>query len=374
MNASELNSAIEIFMRPTPYTGVKPTLLVAEELATQRSVGQVVEAVWVGINSHQEFKYISKFAVSGKIVLGKYYKKEEMEPFRGRLALVNKSNLENVVLHKNAIKEIEELKAKRALLLNEIEKNFDDLLDSSFQDRELYLFKKKEGDWTEELFSDFDINNPYEFLSIKKGLRGLFVSLKNIKTGQTSKQLKIDEFYGYFLGSKADIAGLKLKSESYLQSIIALENVAKQFMKKIEWLALDDVEIKNISDKLSKHPFENYFHYVEKENIRDVEVSSELVDTLKRIILKHMPENDTPLGMEYIAIDKLLYLFHMIIPRDEALLALDECDVVYEAPTILLGHGGERKLPPKYLVAITHVAKAYQQFPEFMSVCENFTD
>jgi len=86
-----------------------------------------------------------------------------------------------------------------------------------------------------------------------------------------------------------------------------------------------------------------------------------------------MPESDSPLGMKYIAIDKLIYLFHMVISKEEALVALAECDIVYEAPGIVLGHSGEHKLPPKYLVPITHVAHAYAKLPNFMSICENFT-
>ena len=372
MQQIELSNAIKKFMYSTVYTGVKPILLIAEELVTEQGIGQVVEAVWVGVNSNKEFSYISKFAVSGKIILGQYYQKSEMEPFRGRLALVSDENLENVVLHQNSIQMIKNIQSKRAALLNAIEKDFDNLLDLYSKNKEVYLFKKKDGDWKEELFSDLNINAPYKLLGVEKKLTELHLSLENPKEAKIQMHSKVDKFYGYFVGSRADIAGLKLKSESYLKSILSLEDDAKRFMKKIQWLELDDARIKEISQNLPKHPFENYFVYVKKEDVRKLEVPDKLVESLKKIILKHMPENNTPLGMEYIPIDKLLYLFHMIISRDEALRALEACDIVYEPPVILLGLGGERKLPPKYLVPISHVASAYQKFPSFMSVCEDY--
>lgn len=374
MEQFELRKAIENFMRPTVYTGVEPILLVAEELVTEQGVGQVVEAVWVGINSAKEFSYISKFAVTGKIILGKYYGPNEMEPFRGRLALINSANLKNTLLHRNAVEEIKEIKSKRAALLNEIEKDFGSLSDLFLQNKELYLFEKKEGDWKEELFSDLNINAPYRVVNVLNESEGLHLDLKNPKSGATQKYLNTDRFYGYFAGSQADIAGLKLKSESYLQSILSLQNDAKRIIKTIEWLDLDDPRIQEIAANLPKHPFDDYFHYVAKEKVRNLQVSDALVESLKKIILKHMPENNTPLGMEYIPIDRLLYLFHMIIPRDEALSALEMCDIVYEPPGILLGHGGERRLPPKFLVPISHVANAYQQFSSFMSVCRDYMD
>lgn len=374
MEQFELSKAMEDFMRPTVYTGVKPILLVAEELATEQGVGQVVEAVWVGINSSNEFSYISKFAVTGKIILGKYYQQDEMEPFRGRLALVNSENLKNAVLHRKSVEEIKQIKSKRAALLNEIAKDFGSLSDLYAQNKELYLFEKKDGDWKEELFSALNINTPYRLVGIEQKSTELYLNLENPKTGAIQKSLNADKFYGYFVGSLADIAGLKLKSESYLTSIISLQASAKVIIKKIEWLDVDDARIKEVSENLPQHPFEDYFNYVKKENVRNIQVSAELVDTLKRIILKHMPENNSPLGMEYIPIDKLLYLFHMIIPRDEALSALEMCDIVYEPPGMLLGYGGERKLPPKFLVPIAHVANAYQQFSSFMGVCKDYMD
>ncbi|MDF1883623.1 hypothetical protein JHD49_06700 [Sulfurimonas sp. SAG-AH-194-C21] len=354
MEQFNITQAIKDFMHPTVYTGVKPIFLVGEELVTDISVGHVTEAVWVGISSPTEFTYISKFAVSGKIILGKYYQAHEIEPFKGQLALVNDENLKNTVLHRHTLEQIKELEIKRYKLLDEIHKNFDDLKDLALENEEIYLFPKKDGKWDEELFSDFDINTPHKLLS---------VVIKDI-----------DKFYGYFLGTLADVAGLKLRDESYLAGIVALKNDAKSIIKKIEWLELNDTCVVEVLEKLPKHPFEDYFAYVKKEDVRKVEVDTLLVDTLKKIILQHIPENDNPLGMEYIPIDKLLFLFHMIIPREKALRALEICDVVYEPPAIVLGFSGEHQMPPKYLVPIHHVANAYKQFPNFMSVCENFKD
>ncbi len=374
MDQSKLDKAIKDFMHPTVYTGVKPVLLVAEELLTKQGNGQVVEAVWVGIQSAQEFSYISKFAVAGKIVLGKYYNQDESEHFRGRLALANNKNVEKVVLHRSCIEEIKKLKSKISELFNEINRDFDDLLNVTLEDKEIYFFEKKDGDWKEELFSDFNINVPYKVVDIQNSTSDIHLYLENPKTRKIDKCLSFERFYGYFVGSQADIAGLKLKSESYLKRIASLENDAKILIKQIDWLDLDNAHIKAIVDKLPEHPFEEYFNYVDKDHVRNIEVPEILVDALKNIILKHMPENNTPLGMEYIPIDKLLYLFHMIIPRDEALLALERCDIVYEPPGMLLGFEGERKLPPKFLVPIRHVASAYQRFPSFVSVCNSFID
>jgi len=373
MEQVDIHNAIENFMQATIYTGVKPILLVAEELVTDKGLGQVVEAVWLGINSSKEFSYISKFAVSGKIILGKYYEKDEMEPFRGRVALVNTQNLEKVVLHKDIISRIKDIKSKRAELLDSIEKDFDKLEELYKQDKELYLFKSKDGDWEEEFFSYFDIDSPYKVIGIEKNVSDFRLHIKNIKTGVNQEYTKLNQFYTYFVGSLAELNGLKLKSESYLASIVSLEAKAKKIIQEIEWLDLDDPQIQAISQSLPKHPFENYFPYVKKEDVREVQVDDALVESLKSIILKHMPENNTPLGMEYIAIDKLLYLFHMIISRDEALEALKSCDVIYEPPAIILGHGGERKLPPKYLLSIRQVASAYEKFPSFVSICKEFS-
>lgn len=369
-----ISKAIEDFVHPTVYTGVKPIFLVAEELATEHRVGDIVEAVWIGINSSKEFSYITKFAVSGKITLGKYHQADETELFRGRVALVNDKNLENVVLHRNTLAQIKELKIKRAKLLDEIKRDFNSLFNLFLEKKELYVFEKKSGEWDQELFSDLDINTPYRVISLDKKSTELHLYLENSKRGESKKHLNSDKLYGYFIGSLADLAGLKLKNRSYAINISSLQNDAKATIKRVEWLELNDLHVREITQKLPKHPFEEYFKYVKKENVRKLDVSSSLVEILKKIILKHMPENNTPLGMEYILVDKLLYLFHMIISRDEALHALEMCDILYEPPGIILGYSGEHKSPPKYLVPISHVAYAYQNIPNFMTLCGSFSD
>ena len=394
MEQIDISKVIENFMHPTVYTGVKPVLIVAEELVTEINLGKITEAVWIHINSSEEFSYVSKFAVSGKIILGKYYQKSEMEPFHGRVALTTYENLKNTVLHQDILKQIQELESKRFNLLQEIHKEFENLLDLYLSGKEVYLFEKKDSNlldailpnedlnlfeknnanWDEELFSDLNIHLPYKLVSVTDNSKKPHLYLKKTKTSKIKKHENLENFYGYFVGSQAELSGLILKNESYLARIKSLKSDAKKIIKKIEWLSLDDLPIQELNNKLPKHPFEDYFHYVKKEDVRKVDVSDELVETLKKIILKHMPENNTPLGIEYILIDKLLYLFHMIISRDEALLALEMCDIVYEPPGILLGYGGERKTPPKYLVPISHVAYAYKQFESFMSVCQNFKE
>lgn len=371
MKEFEIETAIEHFMRPVLYTGVNPLFLIAEELATQSNIGDIVEAVWLQIDSYKEFRYISKFAVQGKIELTKYYEPYEVEPFKGRVALANRDNVQSVILHRECKREIEELKAKRASILQSIHKNFEELEDLYLQNQEIYLFKKKDGDWEKEFFSDFNIDSPLRVKSVQRREKQLQLYLKHPQRNKLQKQT-LENIFGYFVGSQADIKGLKLKSESYLQSILALETEAKKHITSIEWLSLDDAQIVTLSQELPSHPFENYFAYTPKEAIKKLDVSQKIIDALKKIILKHMPETNTPLGMTYIQIDKLLYLFHMIIPREKALIALESCDVVYEPPGVVLGHSGQRKLPAKYLVPIEHVAHAYKQFPDFVSVCQNY--
>ncbi|MDF1879195.1 hypothetical protein JHD46_06010 [Sulfurimonas sp. SAG-AH-194-C20] len=195
-----------------------------------------------------------------------------------------------------------------------------------------------------------------------------------MKTATEVKNRNGDKFYGYLIGSLADISGLKLRDESYSTGIVSLKNDAKTIIKKIQWLDINDSSVEEVLVNLPKHPFEDYFYYVKKEDVRHIDVDKDLVDTLNKIILTYIPENNNPLGMEYIPIDKLLFIFHMIIPREEALRALQSCDIVYEPPAMVLGFSGEHQMPPKYLVSISHVADAYKQFPDFMSVCENFKD
>lgn len=370
MDGSEIDIAISKLMHPSIFTGVKPIVLVAEELVTQKSVGTISEAVWIAIDSKEDFSYINKVAVLGKINLRKYYQQSEIEPFCGRVALAQKNNLTNAALHKKALEDIKELESKRSTLFGEIHWGFKDFLDLDIENQEVYLFKKKDGNWEEEFFCDFDINTPYRLRKVVEKSPKLKLLLQNSRTQKTKEYYVEDTFYGYFIGSKAHIAGLKLKSESYLKSIISLQNQARDAIKAIQWLDLDHSSIKDIAIKLPKYPFEEYFNYVKKENVRKVNVSDKVLKVLKAIILKHMPENDTPMGMEYISIDKLLHLFHVIIPRAEALLALESCDIVYEPPAILLGYEGKRQSSPKYLVPISHVANAYKQFEAFIDLLE----
>lgn len=374
INEGEINYAIDQFMHPTVFTGVKPVLLIAEELVTKEKLGQVVEAVWIGVDSDDMFSYISKFAVNGKIILGKYYTKEEMEPFSSRIALPNKKNLHNVVLHKRVLEDIKALKTKRADLLAQVEKDFDNLFELNIKRNEVYFFEKDDADWKEELFSDFNIDLPYKLVSIVHNSSLVEYFLENPKTKKVQKHINLNYFHSYFLGSLAEISGLKLKSESILKSIKHLEDEAKILIKQIDWLSLENPKIQELIIKLPKYPFEEYFNYVKKENVRDLNAEDKFLHALEDIILKHMPDNNNPLGIKYIAIDKLLYLFHAVIPRKEALIALEECDIVYEPPGMVLGFEGRYQVPPKFLVPIAQVAKVYQQFQGFINACRDIAN
>ncbi|HFU73923.1 MAG TPA: hypothetical protein ENK65_00050 [Helicobacteraceae bacterium] len=92
------------------------------------------------------------------------------------------------------------------------------------------------------------------------------------------------------------------------------------------------------------------------------------------MIEKHMPALKTPMGIADIPLDNLLYLFHDIIPRVEALEVLKLCDIIYEAPAIILGVQGKHKLAPKFLVSLAQVADIYQQFPSFCEACQRYLD
>ncbi|MDQ7062330.1 MAG: hypothetical protein Q9M43_14910 [Sulfurimonas sp.] len=371
MNKINIDKAIDAFIRPTVFTGVKPLLLVAEELVTQKKLGDIVEAVWFSIDSTEAFTYISKFAVKGKIFLKKYYTQDEMQAFRGRVALAQKANLEKLVQHRSLLQEIKELKSKRSALLDEVNRGFDSVLDLYLQREELYLFKKSDAALEKDFFTSFDIDDPYKVIEISPQLE---FQLRHPKTAKIYKYSSSEQFYGYFHGSLAEITGLRLKSQSYFKNIESLQDDAKTMMKSIDWLDLEDSRIQNILKTLPQYPFEEYFKYVKKEDVRKLNVPEETVNKLKNLILKHMPENDTPLGMHYILIDKLLYLFHAIIPRTEALKALESCDIIYEPPAMILGFEGSHHSAPKYLVPISHVVNAYQQFPAFVDACENTTD
>jgi hypothetical protein len=374
MEKHEIKNAIEAFMHPTVFTGVEPLLLVAEELATSQQLGDITEAVWVHWDEENEgtFSYISKFAVEGKITRRSYYDAKELEPFHDRLALPDKDNLEKTVLHRAAKQEIKDIHAKRSDLADEIHKGTEGLSEALAKGRELFLFKKRQGEW-DDPFGNIDIDHPYEAVEQSgSSPEKPHYLLKEPKTGNLEEHTVDEEFYGYMVGSRAEIAGLQLKNESYKQKIEALEDNSRTIMKSIEWLDLTDSRLKAIKERLPRHPFDDYFKYVRKGEERKLQPPEKLVEALKIMIAKHMPDNKGPLGIEYIPIDNLLYLFHAIIPRADALRALEQCDVIHEPAGLLLGYEGKHKLPPKFLVALTHVAQAYEQFPAFIEACERY--
>jgi len=352
MDRTEIETAINELMHPTVFTGVKPVLLVAEELATSSQVGDIIDAVWVHVEEGGTLSYITRFAVEGKITRRSYYSEEELGPFQDRLALPENHNLEKMVLHRALKQEIKTLKAKRGALADEVHYGLDGLEEALAEGKELFAFKKRRGEWHDP-FSDFDIEHPYPIV-------------------EKPEESAIGEYYGYMAGSRADIAGLQLKSESYKKKIEALENEAREVIQSIEWLSFDDPRIKATVEKLPRYPFDDYFKYVKKGEERKLQPPEKLLEALKLIIEKHMPEFITPLGIEYIPIDNLLYLFHAIIPRAEALRALEHCDIIHEPAGLLLGFEGKRKLPPKFLVSLAHVACAYQKFPAFTGACEEY--
>lgn len=372
MDKQEVENAITEFMRPTVYTGVEPVLLVAEELATAHRVGEITDAVWVHWEDEDEvvFSYITKFAVEGEITRRSYYDAEEAKPFRNRLALPDKHNLEMTISHRAIQQEIKELKGKRGALADVIHSGLDGFIEAVSEGKEVFVFKTRHGDLNDP-FSDIDIDNPYQVIEKADNASNAY-HLKHPKSGKIEEHTVDEEFYGYMAGSKADIAGLLLKSESFKRKIEALEADAKEVMKSIEWLDFSDPRIQAIRKKLPRHPFDDYFKYVDKGGERKLQPPKELVEALKIIIAKHMPEYIGPMGVEYIPIDNLLYLFHAIIPRAEALRALEACDIIHEPAGLLLGFEGKRKLPPKFLVSVTHVASAYKKFPAFIEVCERY--
>lgn len=354
MDKNEINQAIEAFMHPTVFTGVKPLFLVAEELATKKHTGDIIDAVWVHWNddSKGDFSYITKFAVKGQIIDRNYYTSEEMEPFCNRLALPEKDNLEKMILHREIKKEIEDVKTKRDALANSIEKDFKGLDEVLKRGEEVSLFKKGYGEWYDP-FNEIDIDTPY-------------------RIGDSTLNSIEKDFYAYIVGGKADIDGLRLKDESYKKKIETLKDEARKVLSSIEWLSFNDVRIKSIKEKLPRHPFDNYFNYVKKGDERKLHPSEDLIKALELIITKHMPKQITPMGVKYIPIDNLLYLFHEVIPRADALLALEECDIIHEPAGLLLGYDGKREFPPKFLVPVTHIVFAYKKFPSFVEACERY--
>jgi len=377
MDNNTVTRFINELMHPNIFTGVVPLLIIAEELPTVDALGSMTEAVWISIDSKDEFRYINKFAVNGKIHLHKYYEASDRDQFFGRVALLSDKNLKKVLLHRKSIEEIKNIQEKRSKLLDTIIWGFDRFLNYYKDEDEIYIFKKKENgwdDWKKDFFSDFDIDNPYKVLGLVDSSMPLKLNLQNTKTGKSKECIIDNTFYGFFVGSMPEIIGLKLKSESYQQTLGSLQEDAKRYMRAIDWLALDSPKVVEINERLPQHPFEEYFRYVKKEDVRKLDVSNYKVDLLKSVILKHMPESNTPFGLEYISLDKLLFLFHQIIPRKDALRALELCDIVYEPPALLLGFEGKRQSSPKFLVPVSHVAYAYEQFKSYRDSCRDFEE
>lgn len=376
MNKNEMDKAIQEFMHPTVYTGVKPLFLVAEELATKERTGDIIDAVWVHWNDENEgeFSYITKFAVKGEIIDRNYYTREEMEPFSHRLALPEQDNLEKMVLHRTIKKDIEDMKAKRNTLANYIKKDFKSLIKVVDGGEEVFLFKKGYGEWSDP-FSDINIDAPYQIMEIEDSdHNGCEYYLKHPKTGVIEKHSIENKFYAYIVGGRADIAGLQLKDESYKKKLEAMKDEARNVLGSIEWLCLKDSRVKSIKEKLPRHPFDNYFNYVNKGDERKLQPPEDLLEALELIIAKHMPALITPMGIQYIPIDNLLYLFHELIPRADALLALEACDIIHEPSALLLGFDGKREFPPKFLVSVTHIVSAYKKFPRFIEACERYLE
>ena len=119
-------------------------------------------------------------------------------------------------------------------------------------------------------------------------------------------------------------------------------------------------------------PFDNYFKYVQKGDEREFNPPLNLVQALELMIEEHMPKFKGPMGIEYIPIDNLLYLLHDVVPRLDALIALEVCDIVQEPSAVLLGFEGQRERPPKFLVSVSQVAHAYKKFPNFVEACERY--
>lgn len=374
MDKNEIDKAIGAFMHPTVFTGVKPLFLVAEELATKEHTGDVIDAVWAewSDKSENEFSYITKFAVKGKIIDRSTYSSEEMEPYKGRLALPTYDNLEKVIMHRKLKEEIKAVNVKRNALADVVKKDLDNLAEVLKSNEEVYLFKRWYGEWTDP-FYDIDIDTPYRLIEIEEHSSGtLKYHLQHPKTGQIRKYSPEERFYAYIIGGKAEIAGLQLKDESYKKTIASLKEEARNMMASIEWLALSDPCLTSIKEELPNHPFEEYFNYVKKGDERPLHPPKALLHALEIIIDKHMPALKGPMGIQYIPIDNLLYLLHEIIPRPNALRALEACDVIHEPSALVLGFEGKRELPPKFLVPVSHVAFAYKEFPAFIEACERY--
>ena len=373
MSQNSVDVWMDAFMNPTVFTGVRPLFIVAEEIETHEHTGSVVDAVWVGCEdtSKTEFRYITKFAVQGEILDGRYYEDEELAPFKGRLALPERENFEKLRHFHEIHEEIKVVKAQRHALSEVIEKDFTLLAGHVAAGREVCCFKLADGDWSDPFYR-IDIERPYVVatgnLEERESERFRFKHPSGAVRLLAPKQ----EFYAFIVGSKADIIGLQLKNARYKQKLAHLKEQAREVMAGVNWLSLSDPKIEAVMQSLPSHPFENYFNYVEKGKEQKLNPPEDLVNALVLMIEKHMPKLKTPMGINYIPIDNLLYLFHDIIPRSEALEALKACDIIYEPPAIILGLEGNRKGPPKFLVALRHVAEVYQQFPAFVEACERY--
>ncbi|PHR54505.1 MAG: hypothetical protein COA44_12785 [Arcobacter sp.] len=375
MNKNETDTIIENFMHPTVYTGVEPLFLVAEELATKEHMGDIIDAVWVYWKNEdsKEFRYITKFAVPGEILDRNFYTKEELEPFKGRLALPHKDNFEKMIAHSAIKQEIKDVKAQRNALSHVIEKDFANLRKIVKEADEVFFFKKGYGDWIDP-FYDINIEVPYQIVEYEDGtLEDGEYKLKHPTTGVIKRYVIEDEFYAYIIAGRADIAGLQLKDESYKTMISEMKDKARKVFTSIEWLSLNDPRVKAITEKLPRHPFENYFVYVEKGKEAKRYPPDNLVKALIGMIEKYMPKVKGPMGVEYIPVDNLLYLFHEIIPRAEALRALEACDIIHQPSALVLGYEGKHEIPPKFLVSVKHIASAYKKFPRFIEACEAYT-
>lgn len=373
MSQDRVDRWMDTFMNPTVFTGVKPLLIVAEEIETHEHTGSVVDAVWVHWDNanKSEFSYITKFGVQGKILDGRYYTKEELAPFKGRLALPERENFEKLLRFKEIHDEINAIKASRHALSEVIQKDFEQLDAVVKAGKEVFCFKSADGDWKDPFYR-IEIEIPYEVMEQERqDENGDIYCLKH-PSGSVKTYFVKQSFYAFIIGSKADITGLQLKDARYKQQLIQLKTQAREVMASVTWLSLSDPKLQTLMHNLEAHPFEHYFKYVQKGKERKFNPPQHLVNALELMVEKHMPKLKTPIGIEYIPLDNLLYLFHDIIPRLEALEVLKSCDIIYEAPGIILGLEGKRKTPPKFLVSLLQVAEVYQQFPVFAVACERY--
>lgn len=373
MHKNSVDELMATFMNPTVFTGVKPLFIVAEELQTLEHTGGVVDAVWVHIEDENktEFSYITKFGVRGKILDRAYYSEEEKAPFKGRLALPVRENFEKLSAFYAIKEKVNEVKSKRHALSHHLQKDFTAVGNLLAEGKEIFCFKYAEGDWKDPFFN-IDMDRPYavEVSDQSDQERGRY-RLRH-PAGQVQKYTLKETFYGYIVGSRAEIDGIKLKDESYKQQIRHLREEAREALVSMEWLSLSDERVQALVNLLPEHPFESYFKYVKKGDERQVNPPKHLLKALEIMVEKHMTSLKGPMGVHYLPIDNLLYLLHEIVPRADALEALKSCDIIHEPPAIILGFEGKREAPPKFLVTAAQVVEAYQHFPRFVEACERY--